>query len=262
VQPLIRRRPDFLIIGAQKAGTTSLHNYLRRHPSLSPSAGAKELHYFDMYYGRGLSWYLSHFPYRFQRDRALHYESTPDYLVHEVVPARVRRDLGRVKLIAVLREPAERAFSAWRMWHNFADIRPDEAKKADPRSFAQAIEEELASPDGSAGGHFHYVVMGRYAEHLERWRRYFAPQDMLVLNYHEMARDLEGFLRRVSDFLRIAPFPAGVVEELGAQRHWVTPEHPRDEQILTTIERLRGYYRPHNERLFDLIGERWGWHVQ
>lgn len=259
LQPIFRRRPSFLIIGAQKAGTTSLHNYLRHHPRLSPCGGAKELHFFDLNYFRGLPWYLSHFPYRFQNQGDMFYESTPDYLVSEEAPARICRDLGQVKLITVLREPTERAFSAWRMWHNFAILRPEEAYKVDRRRFSQAIDDEFAHPDDRRSKFFNYVAMGRYAEHLDRWYTFFPPADLLVLNFDDMARDLGSFLRRVCDFLEVPQFSEDVVAKLGDERHWVTPEHPIDCETRSAIERLKHYYTPHNERLFNLINERWAW---
>lgn len=256
VQPILRVRPDFLVIGTQKAGTTSLHRYLARHPRLAPCAGPKELHFFDMRYHRGLGWYLGHFPLRGRRGGQLYYEATPDYLVHAVVPGRIRRDLGAIKLIAVLREPAERAYSAWRMWHHFAEPVP---KKADPRSFARAIDEELAHPDGRADAHYHYVAMGRYAEQLARYYAYFLPEDMLVLPYEEMDRDLGRFLGRICEFLGVERFPPETVAELGGQRHWVSPPRVETDEVRATLERLRAYYRPYNDRLFDLLGERWNW---
>ncbi|MBM9595171.1 sulfotransferase family protein [Roseitranquillus sediminis] len=258
--PAVRARPDFLIVGAQKAGTTSLHSYLAQHPRLTPARGPKELHYFNLYYGRrGAAWYLSHFPWRVRHDGSLLFEATPDYLAHPEAPGRIRRDLGRVKLIAVLREPAGRAFSAWRMWHGFAEKKPDQAGKVDPRSFSQAIDEELASPDGQAEKHFHYVAMGRYADHLATWRRHFDAADMLVLDYGLMSRDLQGFLDRICDFLEVARFSAADVERLGGERLWVSPAAPETDEVRVTLDRLRAYYAPSNARLFEMLGERWDW---
>lgn len=258
VLPRLRAHPDFLIIGAQKAGTTSLHRYLAEHPDLRPASGSKELHYFYLYYHRGPAWYLSHFPFRFAMDDRLNFEATPDYLSNAVVPGRMRRDLGRVKLIMVLREPAARAYSAWKMWHSFADI-PDKAARADRRSFVQAIEEEMADPTGQSHLHFHYLSMGRYADHLEAYRQHFPTEDILILNYAEMSVDLGSFLERICVFLGVKPFPAQVVERLGEQRHWVGPSWPKTEEVVRTQERLRDYYAPHNARLFALLDQEWDW---
>lgn len=255
----LRTGPDFLIVGAQKAGTTSLYHYLAEHPQLRPASGPKELHYFNLYHHRGLAWYLSHFPLRFvSGGRRLSFEATPDYLGHAAVPERIRRDLGRVKLIAVLREPAARAYSAWKMWHSFAD-HPTKAAKADPRAFAQAIEEELADPHGQADRHFHYVRFGRYAEHLDAYRRHFARDEMLILDHREMSADLLGFLGRICAFLEVEPFASETVARLGARRHWASPDWPETEAVGRTLTRLRAYYAPHNERLFAMLGQRWGW---
>jgi hypothetical protein len=259
VGPLLRQPPAFLIVGAQKAGTTSLYHYLGAHPRLQPASGPKELHFFDLYRDRGMGWYLSHFPRRIPPDGRRWFEATPDYLASPLAPARIRRDLGRVKMIAVLREPASRAFSAWKMWHAFAETRPDAGSKADPRSFSEAIDAELAAPDGAADGHFRYVSAGRYAEQLRRYRAHFPASDMLVLNYDEMGRDLGAFLRRICRFLGVEDFPPAAVAEFGGQRHWASPDAPETAGTAATLARLRAHYRPHDEALFDLIGERWVW---
>ena len=256
--PLLRRGPDFLIVGAQKAGTTSLHRYLARHPRLRPCAGPKELHYFDLRYHRGPGWYRSHFPVRLGARGRLLFEATPDYLCHAVVPGRIRRDLGAVRLIAVLREPAARAYSAWRMWHGFAG-RPEDAARADPRSFAAAIEDELRAPESAARGHFHYVAMGRYADHVAAYREHFAPGEMLILDHAEMGRDLHGFLGRICGFLDVPPFAPEAVEAMAGERHWVGPDWPVTAEVEAALARLREHYAPHNRRLFDLLGRRFDW---
>lgn len=258
VLPRLRARPDFLIIGAQKAGTTSLHRYLAEHPRLRAASGVKELHYFYLYYHRGPAWYFSHFPLRFATDGQLNFETTPDYFCRAVVPGRIRADLGRVKLIVVLREPAARAYSAWRMWHSFAD-RPDKAARAGRRSFGQAIEEELSDPDGQSRLHFHYLAMGRYVDHLEAYRQHFEADDILILDYAEMSADLGSFLGRICTFLGIEPFPPQSVERFGEQRHWVGPSWPETEDVARTKARLRDYYAPYNARLFDMLDQDWGW---
>jgi hypothetical protein len=101
--------------------------------------------------------------------------------------------------------------------------------------------------------------MGRYAEQLERYLRRFPAEDMLVLDYGEMCRDLPRFMARICDFLEVERFAPETVAELGRQRHWAGGPPPEGAEIAATLERLRAYYRPHTERLFDLLGERWAW---
>ena len=255
----LRARPDFLIIGTQKAGTTSLHAYLSEHPSLAPARGAKELHFFNIYYHRGLRWYLRHFPLRTRTGGQLWFEATPDYLWHADAPRRVRTSIGRPRLIAVLRDPAERAYSAWNMWHSFAS-RPDrDPRRADRRSFAQAIEAELASPTNEAHLHFHYVAMGRYVEHLERWLTHFERGDLLVLDYADLARDPAAFLDAICGFLGVPAFAARTARELADQRLWAGPRRARTPADEAAIARLRAYYAPFDERLAALLGRAPGW---
>jgi lipopolysaccharide transport system ATP-binding protein len=85
----LRRAPDFLIIGAQKGGTTSLYSYLCEHPSVV-AAERIEVHYFDLAYDRPWWWYKSHFPGRIGNGRTLTGEASPYYLFHPLVPERVR----------------------------------------------------------------------------------------------------------------------------------------------------------------------------
>jgi hypothetical protein len=253
-----RARPHFLVIGAQKAGTTSLEKFLSAHPRLLPAA-KKELHYFYLYYERGLGWYLRHFPWRWEVGKRLCFEATPDYLAHaDVTAERMRRDLGPVKLIAVLREPVARAWSAWRMWHSFAQ-RPDKAAKADGRSFAAAIDAELARGAAGAADHFHYVRMGHYAEHLERFFAHFPADDVLVLDYGEMEADLTGFLQRICAFLEIEPFCEADLARFGGRRHWVSPSRTPTSADEHAMDRLRAHYAPHNDRLWALLGRRFDW---
>lgn len=255
---LMKRKPDFLIVGTQKGGTTSLHAYLKAHPQVVASAGPKELHFFNMYYEKGLAWYLSHFPWRFQERGKLMFEATPDYISHDPVPQRISKDLGQPKLILTLREPAERAYSAWKMWHSFLDD-PKKMKKADKRSFASAVREELASPDHQRDLHFHYISMGLYADHIEHFLQYSNETNLLVLDYQEMGRDLNGYLKKICDFLGIDEFSRAECDRLGKVRHWAGSKRPRTEEEKATLAELRAYYAPHNEKLFSLLGRRFDW---
>lgn len=254
VAPALRKKPDFLVIGTQKAGTTSLHAYLASHPRIAPARGPKELHFFNLYYERGLRWYLSHFPWRPMSGGQLRFEATPDYLGCTEAPARVRASIGRTRLIAVLRDPAERAYSAWNMWHSFAERADRDPARADRRTFAQAIEDELASPTQEAHLHFHYVRTGHYAEHLERWLCHFSREDMLVLEFAEMANDLPAFLDKICLFLGICSLDEEAARCLAQTRHWVGPQRSRTPEDEATIARLKSYYKAHDQRLAALLG--------
>jgi hypothetical protein len=193
--------PDFLILGAQKAGTTALYAYLRWHPDIT-GPSFKEVSFFDRHYAHGERWYRGHFPVR---RRALVGEASPSYLFHPQAPERVARMLPDARLIALLRNPAERAFSHYQ--HEVALGR-------EPLSFEDAIDQEdermrgelermLRDPSyfSHAWWNYTYVARGRYAEQLERWFASFPQEQLLVLLTDELAADTAGTYRRVLGFL-------------------------------------------------------------
>ena len=166
-----RPLPGFVILGAQKAGTTSLHEYLCEHP-LASSSTVKEVHYFDLAYERGPAWYRAHFQIPRRADEIAG-EASPYYLFHPLVPARVARDLPEARLIVLLRNPIERAYSH----HNheralgFEKLGFVEAIECEPERL-RGEEERLAGERGYrsfAHQHHGYLARGRYADQLERW---------------------------------------------------------------------------------------------
>jgi len=102
--------PDFLIIGAQKCGTTSLYRYLIQHPQIEPAI-KKEIHYFDLNYNKPIQWYLNQFPaLKTQSDRITG-EATPYYIFHPHAPYRIKEHMPDAKIIVLLRNPVDRAYS-------------------------------------------------------------------------------------------------------------------------------------------------------
>ncbi|HXS47682.1 MAG TPA: sulfotransferase domain-containing protein, partial [Solirubrobacterales bacterium] len=174
-----RPLPDFLIIGAQKGGTTSLHAYLSEHRRVSPSS-TKEVHFFDHAYDRGLGWYRAHFQRSAKAPLSLSGEATPYYLFHPLVPARVAETLPESRLIVILRDPVDRAFSH----HNhelalgFEDLPFEEAIEREPERLEGEQERILEDPGYRSFAHQHhsYVSRGRYAEQLERWLAHVPPE--------------------------------------------------------------------------------------
>lgn len=251
-------RPDFLIVGTQKSGTTSLHAYLKEHLQILAPMGQKEIHFFNIYYKKGYTWYLSQFPWRFQTRGRLTFEATPDYISHHDAPVRISNNLGNIKLILTLREPAARAYSAWKMWNNFID-HPKKAKKADQRSFSEAIKQELSSRDGQRELHFQYLAKGRYVEQIENFYQYFPHNTLLILDYQEMNSDLHSYLNQICDFLEIDRFTKDRCKQFEQTRLWVSPKRKITSEDKATLELLRNYYAPYNEKLFSLLGRRLYW---
>ena len=152
------RLPTFLVIGAQKSGTTSLVHYLNAHPDVF--ALQEEVHFFDRHWNLGPDWYRQRFVGA--TDEIAVGESTPEYMYARRVAARIAETLPEVRLIAILRDPVDRAYSAY--WHN-------RTRGHEPLSFEAALdaeEERLREGDEEAGLRFGYVDRGRYAAQLRR----------------------------------------------------------------------------------------------
>jgi len=244
-----RALPDFVIIGAQKAGTTSLYAGLVAHPDVR-QAFRKEVHFFDTGHYPDLGWYRRHFP--IDRARTLTGESSPYYLFHPAVPTRVAAVLPEVSLIAILRDPVARAVSQYhhaRRW-GFED-RPIE-KAIDP-----SAQEELAPLDDtewydradSPARERAYLARGRYAEQLERWYAEFDRDRVLVLASGDLDAGLA--IPAAQRFLGLTTHqnPAVGRRNVGSYR-------PSDPGLARD---LAEYFRPHNEHLARLVGRSFDW---
>ncbi|MGI8974390.1 MAG: sulfotransferase domain-containing protein [Gaiella sp.] len=200
-----RPLPDFLVIGAQKAGTTALYSYLRAHPAITGPSW-KEVSFFDRHWARGVGWYRGNFPLRAGERRVG--EASPSYLLHPRAPERARSVVPDTKLIALLREPGARAYSHYH--HEVSLGREplsfEDALAAEEERTAGEVERMQADPTyfSRAWWDHTYLARGRYAEQLERWLAVFPPQQLLVLTTEELAADTATAYGRVLAFLGVA----------------------------------------------------------
>jgi Sulfotransferase domain len=231
--------PDFLIIGARKCGTTFLYDLLTRHPYVEPAA-KKELHYFDILFEEeGLEWYRRCFPAPRWKDgrRIITGEATPyldDSDGTHLVPERVARVLPRARLIALLRNPVERAYS---------DYQQARRKGREPLTFEEAIEAEQTR----TRVHRRYLSRSTYVHHLLQWSKYFGGEQMLVLKSEDFFERTQGTLERVLDFLDLPNWGPEALENRNKGKY-------EPEMDPATRQRLEEYFEPHNERLY----EHWG----
>lgn len=177
------RQPDFLVIGAKKAGSTWLDQVLRSHAKIRLPGARKEVAYFDLFYERGPEWYARFF--RAIPAGVLAGESTPEYMHHAQAPARIERDLPSTRLIAILRDPLDRAYSEW--GHQAMRF-------AEPRTFEEYVRDEPAVLDKS-----------RYAQQLRQFARAHADGRLHVIILEEALQDPHTELRRLGEFLGVDP---------------------------------------------------------
>jgi hypothetical protein len=257
----LRVLPDFIIIGCIKGGTTSLFNYVGRHPCVV-RAIRKEVQWFSRRYERGLAWYRAHFPtaaYKklleaLRGHSVMTGEASPSYLPDPAVAQRVAQVLPEVKLIVVLRNPADRAYSDFLMMQKY---------RLERRSFEQVMQEEIPRLAGGgtaeeaylkrrAGeGRRSYLSLGIYADQLTPWKTLFREDQLLVLKSEDLFVAPEAVLNKVFPFLGLPNLPQGSYKAFNSNPSYKIP--PAVRQVLTEL------YRPHNERLRDLLGYDMGW---
>jgi hypothetical protein len=247
-----RALPGAVILGAQKCGTSSLHNYLTQHPGVIAPL-RKEVHYFDLNYGRGEAWYRGHFGR--QREPALNIDSSPYYLFHPAVPRRMHQLLPDARLIVLLRDPARRAYSHY--WHERdkgrEDLSFEAAIDAEPARLGRS-EQQLAVGEitHSREHQLHsYLARGRYAEQLERWFALYPRERIHVLRFEDFVRDPLAALNDTLAFLGLAGASSVSLEARNTRRY--------PAMDAATMTGLRSYFEPHNRRLEDLLGRSMGW---
>ncbi len=242
-----RTLPDVVILGAQRAGTTSLFDWLAAHPKVAPST-TKEVHYFDRHYAEGERWYRAHFPLKLVP--RLSVEATPYLLFYPPAPGRVAADLpATTRFVVLLRDPVQRAVSQY--WHSRRLGAEDR-----PLPEALALEDErLAGQDAvvASGGesfahrNFSYKARGRYAAQLQGWFEVIERDRFLVMESEELWTGAAEPARALQ-WLGLAPFSTPFPATNDAPR-----ARPEEEGVL---EDLRRYFAPHNEELFALLGRR------
>lgn len=250
----LRMLPGFLIVGAQRSGTTSMYRALAAHPAVRKAVLHKGVHYFDMNYDRGINWYRAHFPLAVTG--RLTFESSPYYMFHPLAADRIAAELPGVKLIVLVRDPVERAHSA----HAHETARGFETE-----SFERAIDLEPDRLDGEAEriialgclSHSHqhhaYLARGRYAEQLARLERLFGRMRIHVVDSGDFFGKPEPVYDRVLDFLGLARRGYPVFERHNARsRSPITQslrakldEHfmPFDEQLVSWLDRVPSWRR-------------------
>ena len=249
-----RRLPDFLVIGAQKGGTTSLYYYLVEHPQVRPSF-REEVHFFDNNYGREIGWYRAHFPTEKKGADFLVGEATPYYLFHPHAPARVAVTVPDAKLLVLLRNPVDRAYSHYqhqlrrhREWLSF-----EEAIEREPERLAGETERMLCDESyySLAYQRHSYLARGRYNEQLQAWFRLF-PRDQFLIRDAETFRTETGKIySEVLDFLGLPQYKLDAFPKYNSRKY----EKMKPE----TQERLIEYFREPNEQLFETLGTRYEW---
>lgn len=242
---------DFLVIGAQKAGTTTLHHLLVDHPGLALPA-EKEAPIFDRTADR--CEVVEHADRVLgPPDGRLRGKATPQYMCAPSAPHNIAAVVPDAKLIALVRDPVARARSHWKMRIRFG---------TDERTFAAAIENQLASPpplDRTIDEDDGYIRFGEYGRVLAAYRSHFPADAMLVLHIDDLERDPKGTVDRVTAHLGVE---AHTPQKLDQRFNVSTREgsrFPRAEEALWRIvpyDRALSFFSPRMHRRFGTVLDR------
>jgi hypothetical protein len=267
-----RMLPSFLICGGQRCGTTSLYRALSAHPTVLKAVLHKGVHYFDVGYRRGMRWYRGHFPRQRTADRVLarygvpaqSFESSPYYMYHPHAMSRIASDLPGVKLVVLVRDPVERAYSqhAHELARGF-ETEPSFARALalEPVRLRGVPERMLADPGYYSFAHQHhaYRARGRYADHLDAMAERVGRDRIHVVESEEFFADPVPVYDRVLEFLGL-PQPDGLrVGYPPFERHNARPRAPMPDAVR---DELSGYYTDHDRRLAGWLGRQPSWRAQ
>ncbi|WP_084597287.1 sulfotransferase family protein [Nocardioides aequoreus] len=255
-----RMQPAVLVVGAQRAGTTTLFRVLNAHPQVARPTAAKGIGYFDVNHHRGARWYRAHFPVTALARRrhgpgVITFDSSGYYLFHPLAPGRIAHELPDVRVIVMVRDPVERAYSAYKHEH---------ARGFETEDFATALELEderlagevdriVAEPTYESFHHRHHAYRGRsrYSEQIERYREALGADRVHVADADEFFVDPVGEFARIERFLGLTPWQPESVERWNAR-----PGSPLDPDVR---RRLDEEFAPYDERLAQQMGRTPRW---
>lgn len=246
--------PDFMIVGAQKAGTTSLYAYLTQHPQIL-SAKEKEVHFFDLNYDRGIEWYASQFPIARQHG-SITGEATPYYLFHPCVPKRIYNLFPKIKLIVLLRDPVSRAIS-----HYYHEVRLG----YEMLSLSDAIAQESARLHGETEKllsdstyhsinhqHYSYLARGVYIEQLKYWMTLFPKEQFLILKAEDLYTKPKDIVSQVLEFLGLPDYALSNYEKYNSGKE-------KTDNNLAIVDQLYEYFHSYNQSLEKFLGIDFDW---
>lgn len=255
--------PDVALVGVQRSGTTALFGALYRLANVERPRRGKGSHFFSYNYHRGWEWYQSQFPTEAWAERIERnvgsplfcFDACPYYLFHPFAIERMAQAMPGIKVMVMLRDPVRRAESHFHhsVTHGHEDLDFPQALDLEPDRMAGEIEKMAQDWSYWSHGHEHhsYFAKGVYVEQLERLYRFYDRDQVMVIQSEAFYRDPNKVLAGVTDWLGLP----GVTLDHDDDRNG-HDYRPMDETMRRHLIEL---YREPNERLFELLGERYDW---
>jgi len=257
--------PDFIIIGAMKSGTGALFNkFLAKHPCITTST-KKETHFFAENFNKGISWYLSHFPTLEEKnivniknsENLITGEATPYYIFHPHAARRISDTIPKVKLIAILRNPVDRAYSHFHhaTRRKVEHITFEEAIKIEPERISNEKEKMKKDENYNSDDFrkYSYLARGIYVDQIKEWMKYFPREQILILRTEDLRSHQDKTLQQAFEFLGVSNYKIPLTPPRLRKRY--------PEMRSTTRKYLIEYFKPHNERLAKFLNRDFDWDV-
>ena len=257
----LRILPDFLVIGVGRGGTTSCFHYLSQHPSIIGSA-YDEIGFFDENFHLGLNWYRSMFPTKFLKKKivkkfgkCLTYDVTPAYIRKPWVARRIKELFPEIKLIALLRNPVDKAYS-----HYHSSIKSGVQK----HSFEEMVEEDIKTfqkfentnsiiDDEYFRNYIEKSLLGRgiYAQQLKIWFELFDPKQILILTSEELSTETNKAMNKIFQFLDLPDYEIPDTVKRSTANY--------TNMKMDTRKKLISFFSKYNQDLFKLLDQEFDW---
>lgn len=248
-------KPSFLIIGAQKCGTTSLFYYLSQHSDLRMPI-QKEIHFFDLQYDKGIEWYYSLFPKKPLLKKMHAGEASPYYLFHPLVAERVYKHLPKIKIIVLLRNPVDRAYSHFMHQKKLKNEFMDTFEKAIESESNRTDEDEKKLIKGEIElslpfQRYSYLKRGLYFKQINHWLQYFPIDQFYFIKSEDFFQNTVNELIQLYNFLGIKYKSPNDLLPQNANFY------PQMSQSVRS--QLNQYFADDSKKLKSLIGEKFCW---
>ena len=266
---LSKKKIDLMIIGAQKCGTTALHQFLDSHPMFIGSQ-PKELNYFtfNQYYAKGAKHYHKYFD--FKGTKKIYFDASPSDLqdYDSIAAKRIQKYNPEVKLIVLIRDPVERAFSAYNMYYGFWRKNKDwfnvwrddgliyeKRTKKDFESFGNYIKHELFAIENKKPIDGPVIKHGIYSNGIVEYLKYFSKEQILIIENKELNGNTYKYLNDILKFMGIK-----IPHKWEFQNNTKIFKGDYNFSLSNDIKlALNTYYKPYNDKLFDIIGKQYKW---
>tara|TARA_B100000686_G_C16677301_1_gene909866 strand:+ start:39 stop:959 length:921 start_codon:yes stop_codon:yes gene_type:complete len=264
--------PNFIIIGSGRAGTTALYSYLIQHPSIfaaytDNNQPVEDLHFFEYMISDKISWYKSHFPTKLtkiiyelkSKNNFVTGEYTSTYMYNRNVPKRISKLLPNVKLIIILRNPVDKAYSTYSQQYSFnefsssfedtiqAEFKRMELCKLQPELYSQ-------NPNFDSNVITSIIRHGIYSEYLEIWTKFFPKNQILIIDSEELKNSTQETVNKVFDFLNVFQYKVDNLSKINVGKY--SPINKKSK------ENLSNFYKPYNEKLNNLLDTKFEWNLE